>query len=223
MLTDKNFSSLIDECLSWSSLPVSIVSLLREELQSYYSKHLLFSTDEYPEAITKLYGYEDDKFYSLISLCFVEEYSFLLLPSTKAGPFGAQTIIIERFKKEFDYSGIELGNAIREIIATIRYMDKIITSSTRTKRQALEGKNQGTSETFEWPEVAVLKRFYECGRKVAFDSREEVLEALEIGTQPYQCDHCHKWHQGRQSAGEAVPESIVIGRYRTAWRRYQGI
>lgn len=212
--------SLIDEALSWSSVPPEITSRLRTELSDYYSQVLLMVDDFYPDVVKELYSLNDQKAYSIVSLSFADEYIFMLLPTSKVSSRVPVNAILKEWKQaNTQLPGRMIGEMAERITSVQRSLDEILKNSTRTTRVAagLHAKE------FVMPEIEVMQRFYECGRKHSYPTAAEATEHLHSENGIYECPWCHGYHQGHLPTGMTIPRDVMEGRWRTAWRRYQGL
>jgi hypothetical protein len=221
MLSQKLLSSIIDESLTLSNCSPYVTGLMREVFISHYATHTLFVSDNYPEIINVLYGMNDQKMYSIVSLSFVDEYMFFLLPLDQVSPRDAIREIISEVKQHTNFSNLELGKLIKNIHEVKFMLQMVFDSSIRTSRKAV-GNNIVVSEPV-LPPIEEMKRFYECERKTIYSSTEDATQKLSGVNEVYTCPHCGKLHQGQKPTGMAVPQNVMEGRYRTAWRRYHGI
>lgn len=221
MLSEKLLSSIIDEALTLSSCSPRITNLMREVFIAHYATHTLYVSDNYPEIINVLYGMNDSKMYSIVSLSFVDEYMFFLLPLEQVSPRNSIRKIIVEVKKKNNFSNLELGILIKQIHEMKTMLQELFDSSVRTSRKAV-GSNDIVSEPV-LPSMEDMKRFYECERKATYSSTENATLKLSGVNEVYTCLHCGNLHQGQKPTGMTVPKNVMEGRYRTAWRRYHGI
>ena len=214
------FETVVDEVLTVSAAKPVMVSALRAALLSYYDEHVLFVTDDYPACVDMLYGFNDKKIYSILSLSFVDEYVFILMRADKVSPRQIVSSIINDVKKSNpDLTGPEIQNVVFKALEVKNALIELLVSSTRTSRKAAGD----DIKTVVLPDMAVMQAFYECGRKVQYGSTVEAAEHVTGDNEVYVCTHCGLYHQGKSPTGQTVPQNIMEGRYRTAWRRYHGV
>lgn len=220
MKSYKTVDSLVDEVLSWSNVPPTITSRLRTAISAHYSQSLIMVDDFYPDVVNTLYALNDQGVYSIISLSFVDEYIFMLLPEDKVNLRNPVRSVLKEWKKENSHlSGAEIGEVARQVSTVQSNLNDILRDSTRTTRVAtgLHAKE------FIMPDVEVMQRFYECGRKHSYATAAEAADHLHLENGIYECSWCHGYHQGHAPTGMTIPREIMEGRWRTAWRRYQGL
>ena len=219
MLSTKLFSNVVDEALTLSASSPTITSLLRAELIAYYADAVIFASDNYPDTINVLYAIDDNQMYSIVSLSYEDEYSFFLIPADGVAPRPVMKNVINRIKTEFDLEGRELGEEIRKVQALNAVLHQILVSSTRTTRKAIHS----IPKEIILPPVEEMQRYYECGRKTQYDTREEAESHISGENQSYRCNHCNLYHQGKEPTGQSIPTEIMHGRWQTAWRRYHNV
>lgn len=212
--------STIDEVLSLSALPPSLTPSIRELLTTYYSENVVMVSDHYPDVASALYGFDDNEMYSIISVAFVDSYVYVLIPTVKVAPRECMKILVNLIKDTFSESGPEMGYTIKRLGLTQSALIEILTSSTKSKRRSID--NGGEDEVV-LPEMAVMRAFYECGRKAQYVSVEEAKQFLASDNSVYLCSRCHKYHQGKPPTGDTIPQANMENRWRTAWRRYHNV
>lgn len=215
---------IIDECLLDAQLPLSDVQRVRHLLTEQYVKGVLFCSTDYKETADFLYGQNDDEFYYIVSFCVQEEYIFLVYKQTSYDSRKWYTFILDELKSQ----NVE-GRIIGERFVLLKNLGSLVhgvfSDCVRSKRKAVGLEHE---DTFIYPPDNVLKEYYECGRKRKFTSSEEAWNSKDsFGSEDvsvYVCPWCQSFHIGRGKVkGLTVPEEIMIGRYKTAWRRYQKI
>ncbi len=214
------FDTVVDEVLTSSAAEPVMVSMLRAVLLAYYDEQVLLVTDDYPTCVGTLYSFNDNKIYSILSLSFVDEYVFILMRADKVSPRKIISNIISEVKQSYrNLTGSEIQDIAFKALEVKNVLTEILVSSTRTSRKAIGLK----TKVVDLPDMAVMKAYYECGRKVRYSSASEAEEHANVGSEVYGCPHCGLYHQGQPPTGQVVPDNIMEGRYRTAWRRYHGI
>jgi len=220
MLSSKLLSAAVDEALSLSECTPDIVSSMREILINHLDTHTVMATDHYPDAIDVLYNMNDNKMYSIVSLSFVDEYLYFVILAEDLRADALVRNFVNNMKASRTLLSEEIGVFVRSITSGFKVFHEIMGDSTRTTRRAVGTNN---IEVAVLPSDEVLKAFYECGRKTAYSSSEAVLQDLNGENQPYLCKHCGLYHQGKEPTGQSIPEHIMQGRHRTAWRRYYNV
>lgn len=221
MLINKSFDGVVDEIFSMSPVTPLVTNKAIIFLKEYYRVNTLMVSDDFPEIKQALYELGDNQLYSIFSLCFEDAYTYHLIPAKKVMPFGALSGIINLVKEETELTGPEIGRLYTALKEPILVLSEVLKSSTRTTRRAI---GFGVREV-SLPNLVELKKFYECGRKAAYVTKEEA-ETAAIGQKenvPYKCPHCGLYHQGRLPTGDKIADGIMFNRYVTAWRRYHKI
>lgn len=213
----------VQELFIDSELTPEVTGMLLDELNGYFTSKTLLHSNDIPTVIRHLYSIGDHERYSIISVCGFHGYEAVLIPSLQ--PFLKSTShkTISFLKESGKYEREVLHAEILKVNQLLKAVLELLRNSTRTTRRAI-GHNE-LAEEFEFPDNETLKVFYECGRKISYDSIETVLNELNDETNAYLCKHCGRYHQGRFSVPGAtpVPEGVMQGRYKTAWRRYKKI
>jgi hypothetical protein len=212
-------SAFVDEIISMSSLPPRITEFYRNKVVQHLDDNVLSQSNNYPLIASELYGFNDEIMYSIVSLSFVNDYMFFLIRKDDLVMKKPTIETINFIKNNYDYAGVDLGNIIKDVHAVKDELQNIIESSKRTTRKAT-GSNV---KEVELPDMSVMKEYYECGRKVSYDSLDLTEGKLSGANEVYVCEHCGKYHQGKKPTGMNVPKDIMEGRYRTAWRRYHKV
>lgn len=213
--------SVVDEALSLSDLPPYIVAIMSDIIKKHYAESIVTAIDDpgIPEITKFLYGLNDNKLYSIVSFCYQDKYTHFLLPAKNVKlPFKA-TDIIKLAREKYNLQGKEISDFALKLKDVSHTFNDVFSSSTRTTRRAVG--NDG--KEVELPPVEELERFYKCGRKQRYESRESAAEALSGVNDAYLCPFCDGWHQGKTPTGELIPQHIQEGRWVTAWRRYHGV
>ena len=185
-------------------------------------KNTLHYSDNLPEVVQRLYAIGDQQMYTIISVCGFNGYEAVLLPPLQHLIKSSSQKTINSLKVPVTMKGT---TARRNKVANLltKAVLELLKDSTRTSRRAI-GHGVATQE-FEFPDYEILKAFYECGRKVAYESIAEGESNLDYGNNVYLCVHCSKYHQGKAKVSTAPPvaEEVILGRYKTAWRRYNKV
>lgn len=205
-----------------SNLTPKVNFLLLEGIDKYFKERTIEVSDNLPHLVKKLYAIGDGNLYTIISICNHDGYQAVLLPPLTQFIRHSAKEAINFLKESREYNNESLGKPIREINTLMKVALEILRDSTRSSRKAIGDIPAGE---VEYPDYETLKSFYECGRKVKYDSLEEAESKLAESNNVYLCDRCSHYHQGRPIAHKApvVPEEIKLGRYKTVWRRYHKI
>jgi len=220
-MTTAVLHSVVDEALSLSDLPPYILTILSESIKSFYDENTVTAIDDpgIPEITKFLYELDDNKLYSIVSLCYQDKYTHFLLPAENVKlPFRA-TDIIKLAREKYNLQGKEISDFAMKLKKVSHIFNEIFSSSTRTTRRAVG--NDGKEVVL--PSVDELERFYKCGRKHRYESLESAAEALSGVNDAYLCSFCNGWHQGKTPTGQSIPQHVQEGRWVTAWRRYHGV
>lgn len=214
----------VQELFIDSELTPDATCLFLKEVNDLFVSQTIIHSDNLPLVIRKLYAINDNEMYSIISVCHSGGYEAVLMPQLTPSMFKeVRKKTIELLKTSGKYSGEKLYNEILKVGSLLQSITILLKDSTRTSRRAI-GDGVLTHE-IEFPDFETLKAFYECGRKVSYESMVEGEANLEYNNNIYLCVHCSKYHQGqpRVSTAPPVAEEVILGRYRTAWRRYNKI
>lgn len=212
----------VEELFLNSNLTPKLNFLLLQGIDDYFKQQTIEISDNLPYLVKQLYSIADDELYTIISWCNHDGYQAVLLhPLSQFIRESAKETI--RFVKESDeYRNKSLEKAIRGVNALMKIVLEVLKDSTRTTRKAI---GYVPAPEVEYPDFATLKRFYECDRKVRYDTYEEAESNLAEQNDAYACPHCFRYHQGRATLrnAPAIPEEITRGRYQTVWRRHHKI
>lgn len=194
-------------------------------LSAYTIEHLIFRSSSYRETLDFVYGLNDDQLYTVVSAPHDDHYDFFVIHSDYFHPRSANHMhfreirysSVDFLKNLNRYEGQQLGMNLKSMGEALKDMKK---SLTYTARRAI-----GVTEEQEvvYPHFDRLKSFYECERKVRYDSVEDGLRSCEDWNKVYRCEHCSHYHQGRprQVTPEDNDSAKVLQRYQVTWKRYQ--
>jgi hypothetical protein len=214
----------VQELFIDSELTPDATFIFLKEVNDLFVSQTILHSNDLPLVIRKLYAIDDNEMYSVISVCGVNGYEAVLMPQLPPFMFKqARTETVELLKASGKYAGKELYNEILKVGNLLHAVFALLKDSTRTSRRAIG--NAELTQTVEFPDYETLKAFYECGRKVSYESMVEGEANLGYNNNIYLCAHCNKYHQGqpRVSTAPPVAEEVILGRYKTAWRRYHKI
>lgn len=215
----------VQEVFINSELTPDATCLFLKELNDLFVSKTIIQSNNLPLVVRRLYAIDDGEMYSIISVCSSDGYEAVLMPQLPPFMFKkARTETIELLKLSGKYAGKDLYNEILKLGNLLNSVLTLLKDSTRTSRRAI-GNGQPPTHEVEFPDYETLKAFYECGRKVSYETMIEGEANLEYNNSIYLCVHCSKYHQGkpRAFAAPSVAEEVILGRYRTAWRRYNKI
>ena len=211
----------VQELFIDSDLTPDVTCLLLAELNTYFETRTIAHSDNLPVLVKTLYARNDNAMYSIISVCDVGGYEAVLITPLQHIIKESSQQALTYLKASGQYEGVTLHTEISKLNALLKVVLELLKNSTRTSRKAI-----GDSvKEIDFPDDETLQVFYECGRKVSYDSLEEGEDSLDEENNVYLCRHCNKYHQGRASAVNAPPVDyeVKLGRYKTAWRRYHKI
>lgn len=214
----------VQELFLDSELTPDATCVFLKELNNLFVSKTITQSNYLPAVVRRLYEIDDNEMYSVISVCGFDGYEAVLMPQLHPVMFKkARTETIELLKASGKYVGKELYDEILKVGYLLQSVITLLNDSTRTSRRAI-GNGVSTQEVV-FPDYDTLKAFYECGRKVSYESMVEGEANLECNNNIYLCVHCSKYHQGqpRVSTAPPVAEKVLLGRYKTAWRRYNKI
>lgn len=210
----------IQELFLDSKLPPNVTLMLFNEIDAFFVGETIQQSDSIPPLLQQLYALDDDEYYSIINVSYLDGYQAVLLPALRKNIWRGSFSGTQKYIKETYFNDKEV---LREMMDSLNRLtetiQKMLTISTRTTRKAV-GITPYADITF--PDDETLKLFFECGRKIAYKSLEDVRNNLEEGNTMYRCSHCAKYHQGKAKAADApvIPENVQLMRYRAVWRRY---
>jgi hypothetical protein len=194
--------------------------LLLESLGKYFENIVLLETSSHEEALQFVYGQNDNKTYDVLSIRNEDHYDMFVTPSNdkfhEVVRFSASNFLKAsgRYEKEqLHFQLYELEKNCRQLKKILR-KDYIFTSRVATGN---------TVDSVEYPSLDKLKIFYECERKVQYDSPDESISALHTRCHFYSCEYCGKYHQGRprQEGTLKTPDDVeMMKRYRRVWNQY---
>lgn len=194
--------------------------LLLESLRKYFDNIALLETTSHDEALQFLYSQNDNKTYDILSVRNGDHYDMFVTPSNDrfhdVVKFPAANFLKAsgRYEKEHLHIQLaELGTNVRQLRKVLR-KDYTFTSRVATGN---------TADSLEYPSLETMKFFYECERKVQYDSPDESISVLDARCHFYSCNHCGKYHQGRprQEGTLKTPDEVeMMKRYRRIWNQY---
>jgi hypothetical protein len=213
----------VQELFTDSDLTPEVTSLLLNELDEYFVSNTLDYSDNLPSVVRNLYEIGDNEMYTIISVCGFNGYEAVLIRPLQHIIKAASQKTIDFLRESGHYEKYALHAEILKVNTLLKTVLELLRNSTRTTRRAIG--NGVATEEIEFPDYETLKAFYECGRKVTYESMAEGEAKLEYVNNIYLCVHCNKYHQGQPKVSTAPPvaEEVMLGRYRTAWRRYNKI
>lgn len=214
----------VQELFIDSELTPDVTYVFLKEINDLFVSKTITQSNYLPAVVRRLYEIDDNAMYSVISVCGFDGYEAVLMPQLHPVMFKkARTETIGLLKASGKYTGKELHDEILKVGSLLRSIITLLNDSTRTSRRAIG--NGVLTQKVEFPDYETLKAFYECGRKVSYESMGEGEANLEYNNNIYLCGHCNKYHQGKPRVSTAPPvaEEVILGRYKTAWRRYNKI
>lgn len=205
-----------------SHLSPDLNFLLIEGIDDYFKNSTLAISDDLPRLVKKLYSIDDNKIYTIISVCSQDQYQAVLLTPLLSFINHSSKNAITFLKQSGELSGHALADAIKDVNDLMKIALELLRDSTLSSRRAIGDK---PVEDIEYPDYETLKSFYECGRKVKYSSYEEAESNLDAVNSVYLCPLCSQYHQGQSTARKSppIPEDIKLIRYKKIWRRYHKI
>lgn len=215
----------VQDLFTDSALTPDVTRILLDELDGYFMSITLDHSRNLPSVVDNLYAIGDHEMYSIISVCGVESYEAVLIPSLQHLIKGSSQQTLTFLRESGKYEKQSLHVEITKVIQLLKAVLELLRNSTLTTRRAIGSGVGVPTKDITFPDYETLKVFYECGRKVAYQSDEEGKEKLFSCNSLYLCVHCNKYHQGRPSIPNPPPvsEAIILSRYKLAWRRYNKI
>lgn len=205
-----------------------LISLLRE----YFIDSTLLVTDSDSEMREFVYGTDVgvDRQHVIVALSFISEPYLLFIGANEYVTLASvQREFIAYMKKRLVQQaeiekrkvyGHEIAETVNLVVQIFNNMRELLNSSVRSKRK---GYNTAVHDDVELPSKEVLQKFYECGRKSVLSEQDRQRFVLEGEETVYLCSRCGGYHRGHTPTGQKIPEEIMYGRWRTAWRRYYNL
>jgi hypothetical protein len=215
----------VQELFTDSELTPDVTRLLLEELDEYFTSVTLDYSDNLPSVVNNLYAIGDHEMYSIISVCGFNSYEAVLIPPLQHLIKASSQKTIAFLRESGKYEKQTLHAEITKVIQLLKSVLELLRDSTLTTRRAIGSGVGVPTKEIDFPDYQTLKIFYECGRKVTYESDTEGIEKLFSCNSLYLCAYCNKYHQGRTSGPNPLPvsEEIILSRYKLAWRRYNKI
>ena len=205
-------------------LDEDVLSYVVTMLSKHTIEHIIFRSSDYNETLGFVYGLNDNELYTVISAPHEDHYDFFVIHSDYFHSRSAhhrhfnevRYACVDFLKNLNRYEGQQLSQHLKDMGDAIKDMKD---SLSYTARRATGVKEQ---QEVVYPPFDRLKLFYECERKVRYDSLQEGLKNCEDWNTVFQCEHCNHYHQGRprQVAPEEVDPAKTLQRYQVTWKRY---
>lgn len=201
-----------------TSLDAGAVDLCKQAVDEYLREIIFFESEDFVETLNTLYALNDKKTYSLLQIEDDAGYTYFLMPSRQglravalnsaclylkeSGKYQRELLKVEQMKAQ-----ALAGSVVVEVAKNLTYMKR---SATGIKDEV----------EVEYPPVETLTLFYECERKIAYESAYEAEAGLRGGNDVYLCRHCGKHHQGKspKEAEVQVDEQTRLKRFQRVWR-----
>lgn len=194
--------------------------ILLESLRKYFENLVLLETSSHDEALQFLYSQNDNKTYDVLSIRNSDHYDMFVTPSNDKFHEVVRFPAINFLKSSGRYEKEKLHLQLSELGKNVMQLRKILRKDyTFTSRVA----TGNTVDSFEYPALDTMKVFYECERKVKYDSPDESIDSLHTQCHFYSCDYCGKYHQGRprQEGTLMTPDDVeMMKRYKRVWNQY---
>lgn len=200
-----------------TSLDSIAVDICKRAVDAYFQENIFFESASFLEVLNTLYALNDNQLYSILQVGNGSDSTYFLMPSNRQGLRKATKTPYEYLKDSGNYQreslALELGK-LKELVEAICI--SVAKTLTYMSRRATGIKE---TEEVQYPPVVELKLFYECKRKIAYDSANAVVEGLFEENEAYMCSHCQKYHQGKSpSRVEEVTDTSYLKRYKRVWR-----
>lgn len=210
--------SFFDETSLLSGLEPHVVMHLNNYLYEKFNEKLIMDNEKVVVLTDYIYSHTEKQIFSILALSDTKNsYHCLLFPQINLLLAQTWRNYIRLFKTTFpEYQGIVLGEQMKRLSEYLVALKELLSIQTRANRTS------GNSNSGEWenPGLEKLERFYKCERKRSYSSEQEAREGLEKGQEPYKCDYCDNYHNGRPiiMAGQ-IPDEVAHRRWETTWRR----
>lgn len=210
-------TELMDELMLSSPLDPALTGMFRNLLIETLTKAIIIAEVEYKPVIETLYGFENDKSYTLAAFSSEKyEYLHVLFPSEAFIPFNVTRTIITYFREQVEgVTGEQIKDIAEKTNTLYGLVKQVLNNSTRSKRFS----THKVVQSFVLPSPVELERFYKCGRKHAYTTEVEAVEQVADGEHVYHCNYCNMFHKGHPMTGQKIPKEIMMKRWETAYRR----
>lgn len=201
-----------------TSLDVMAVDLCKQAVDEYFREIIFFESEDFIETLNTLYALNDKKTYSILQIGSDSGYTYFLMPSQQGLRWVVSHSAFRYLKESGKYQGKLLGV---EQMKAHKLAGSIVVAVTKNltymKRSATGIKEE---VEVEYPPTETLKLFYECGRKIAYESTAEAEAGLWDGNDVYLCRHCEKYHQGKSPKENEVEvnDQTRLKRFQRVWR-----
>lgn len=200
-----------------TSLDAVAVELCRQAVDDYFQQSIFFESESFLEVLNTLYALNDNNLYSILQIGNSTGYTYFLMPQRQGFRRAVAKPPYEYLKSSEHYQrenlAVELKKVQGLVDAICVCVMKTLTYMTRRATGIKE------AEEVHYPSFEELKLFYECKRKMAYDSVDAVTAGLFEENEAYLCSHCQKHHQGKSpSKVEEVADTSYLKRYKRAWR-----
>lgn len=200
-----------------SSLDSRIVDVCRRAFDEYLEDNIFFTSNDFVEAMNALYSLNDGKTYRVLQIDTDSKATYFLMPCKQGLRFAISHSGYRYLKESGNFNEkvfpIEAKNIATLTNALMTSLNKTLTCM---KRVATGIKDE---VEVEYPPIEILQRFYECGRKIPYDSHADVVDALWDYNDAYRCRHCGKYHQGKTpSESESIDDETRLKRFQRVWR-----
>ena len=194
--------------------------IVLDSLRNYFEGIVLFETSSHDEALQFLYSQNDNKTYDILSIRNGDHYDMFVTPSNGKFHEALKFPAVKFLKSSGRYEKEQLHYQLAELGRNVMQLKKILRKEyTFTSRVA----TGNTPDSLEYPSLDTMRVFYECERKVQYESPDAALNALDKRCHLYSCGYCGKYHQGRprQEGTLRTPdEAEMLRRYRRVWNTY---
>jgi hypothetical protein len=201
-----------------TTLESEAVEICKQSVDEYLRGIIFFQSEDFVETLNTLYALNDKKTYSILQVSSASGYVYFLMPSQQGLRYAADLPACRYLKKSGNYHGEALGAELTKVhLLADAIVFQIARNLTYMKRSATGIKDE---VEVEYPPVEKLKLFYECERKIAYESAGDAESALWDYNDVYVCRHCKKYHQGKSPKENEVEvdEHTRLKRFQRVWR-----
>ena len=214
-MRDYKLSDMWADVLTSSPLPPFLTEKFVEVLSTQLDDYVELVTDKDEEMREYIYGTHSGLKYAVVTASYIDDpYVYFIIKDENYSLSHPVKELVNWYKSSGMYVSVQdMGDMIHRIHLFKQELKELFENAVRSRRSS----GEDSDFNMVYPDVETLQRFYECGRKQRYDYPPEFPE---VGKEVYLCPHCNRYHMGQPKTGEPIPESILLGRYKTAWSRY---
>ena len=223
------FLELFRDIFQESPLPPDEQFVFENLLTEFFEENVILVSDKYHDLTEEIYQDKNvGKIFRIAAISFEKPDYLLFLLDEKIVDFKAvfvKTMGIHKAKFSREELSLEMKDFAPKWAEYSSMFRNLLNSSLRSVRKVKENRNSVKSDDFLFPDLKTMEIFYKCGRKIRFENKEKAENSqIESGAKSvYECSFCLGWHSGNPPTGQEIPQEIMEGRYKTIWRRMQGI